>query len=393
MSRRRCSIQIVDMWVTNNSDSATVQGSLRWALSQLVGLGLTNNAVIKFADVLEDIAGTGNNYTISGASIITPKGVNNLTIDFSNHLLYFTGTYGFNSQYGYTYYINARVENQNVTCLLFSNYVSLDNIVFSGLNGSTSNPFIFSAGGSVIRNCVFENLNVIYINVHSGGDLLFEDNIVDVSVNKYLFNLGDGGVVNCNRCYFGVVYTINFTNYSGIRLNFNRCFIENKSTATNVGLWQRINNGDVTNCTIVNVRLSSSTGSYAEQIAKIRQNTIIYTLSLGATIMNPMSLTGNTIVNNIIIAPYTNNIFPRTVDYIESGNLYLCANANAKFPNSTYYAASTPLTSLISSQQGTGQTYQRYYNPTITGNVARLADVLINQLGNERQSLTNSGAI
>ena len=67
------------------------------------------------------------------------------------------------------------------------------------------------------------------------------------------------------------------------------------------------------------------------------------------------------------------------------------------FPNSNasqgYYPASTPLTDLISSQQGVGQTYERYYNPTIIGNVARLADVTINQLGNERQLQTNSGSI
>ena len=112
--------------------------------------------------------------------------------------------------------------------------------------------------------------------------------------------------------------------------------------------------------------------------------------------MNIINTTlSHTIQNNIFISPNSNNIFSTALTSLtESNNLYLCVNANAKFPNSTNYPASTPITTLIdTNEQGVGETFKRYYLPTLTNNVARLADVLQNQIEQDRNNQTNIGAI
>jgi len=103
----------------------------------------------------------------------------------------------------------------------------------------------------------------------------------------------------------------------------------------------------------------------------------------------------HTIQNNIFISPNSNNIFNTALTNLtESNNLYLCVSPNAKFPNSTHYGASTPISTLIdTNEQGIGDTFKRYYLPTLTNNVARLADVLQNQIEQDRTNPTNIGAI
>ena len=131
--------------------------------------------------------------------------------------------------------------------------------------------------------------------------------------------------------------------------------------------------------------------------SNIRHCTQIYTLPIGATtVLNPMSASSaHTIQNNIFISPNSNNIFATNLTSLtESNNLYLCVNSNALFPNSTHYPATTPITDLIdTNEQGVGETFKRYYLPTLTNNVARLDDVLQNQIEQDRTNPTNIGAI
>ena len=177
--------------------------------------------------------------------------------------------------------------------------------------------------------------------------------------------------------------------------NFSQCYIRNSGTSTTVGLMQH-NYGAVTNCTFVNMRITSRTG-FSEQPSNIRHCTQIYTLPIGATtILNNISASlAHTIQNNIFISPNSNNIFPTNLTSLtESNNLYLCVNPNAVFPNSTHYVAGTPITDLIdTNEQGVGETFKRYYLPTMTNNVARLVDVLQNQIEQNRTNPTNIGAI
>jgi hypothetical protein len=403
--RRRNSIGIVDIWVTNNSDSVLVVGSIRWAVAQLVPNGLTVNPVIKWHPDFIDIAGTGRNYTFAGAILAPPAGVSGLTIDFSNIDIIFASSNGvfrgFNGiTDSVTNYINAKIENQTIVTSIFGGNILLEHISFQNITMNTSSSLVEPGYNSTIRDCVFKNITKtggVIISTPTSRDCVFQDNVVDVSDNRNFFLAGIGAKFDIIRNYIVVRYTSgNFIcgNSTTGRYNFYNNYIEYVGTS-NVTVFGYANAGDVINNTLVNIRLSSSVG-FGEQTHKFIHNTQIFTRSLGTTILNNATLSGNEVRNNIIIAPSTNNIFPTTagLTYVESGNLYLCVNANAKFPNSTHYGASTPLTTLIdTNQQGVGETYQRFYLPTITGNVARLADVTINQIYQNRNNPTNSGSI
>ena len=190
----------------------------------------------------------------------------------------------------------------------------------------------------------------------------------------------------------------NFVGLGGVStmFNFSQCYIRNSGTNTAIGLMLR-NCGSVTNCTFVNMRITARSYVTDSRPSNIRHCTQIYTLPITAgAILNPiMDTLTHTIQNNIFISPNSNNIFPTNLTGLtESNNLYLCANSNAVFPNSVHYPASTPITTLIdTNEQGIGETFKRYYLPTITNNVARLADVLQNQIEQNRTNPTNIGAI
>lgn len=399
-TRRRSSGGIVDIWVTNNSDSAIVVGSLRNAIGSLVTLGLTNSPTIKFHPDFLDVAGTGDNYTIVGTAIITPTIVDNLTIDFSGINIIFAGTGGLSAQGGstsfFTNYKNAVIENQTVLNSLFGGNFVLDNIMFKNVSPTSTNAIIEYGYGSIIRNCYFENVTktgvgpVILIITNRYGT--FENNVVKSVGTRSFFAAGNGAVINISKCYITTADVNVCGGHSGSgRYNFYQNYIEYLGTG-NIYVFTYQNSGDMINNTLVNIRVSG-TGTYGAQTHTFAHNTQIYTRTLSGA-LNGVTLNGNVVKNNIIIAPSTTNIFSTGVTYEESNNLYIAINANANFPNSTHYPASTPLNTLINTiKQGVGETNELYYLPTITNNVARLTDVLINQIYQNRTNQTNIGAI
>ena len=399
-TRRRSSRGIVDIWVTNNSDDANVEGSLRNAIGSLVMLGLTNSPTIKFHPDFLDVAGTGDNYTIVGNAIMTPPTVDNLTIDFSGIKIVSAGTGGcfstIENSASFTNYKNAVVENQTIPSSLFGGKFILDNIIFKNISCTSTNAIIAYGYGSIIRNCYFENVTktgggtIIFLNPGRYG--IFENNVVKSVGTQNFFSAHNGAVINISKCYI----TTADRNLCGAsvtgRYNFYQNYIEYLGSTGNICVFSYENSGDMINNTLVNIRVSGGY-AYGAQTHTFAHNTQIYTRTLSGA-LNGATLNGNVVKNNIIIAPSTTNIFSTGVTYEESNNLYIAINANANFPNSTHYPASTPLSTLINTvKQGVGETNELYYLPTITNNVARLTDVLINQIYQDRNNPTNIGAI
>lgn len=399
ITRRRSSGGIINIWVTNNSDSAIVAGSLRNAIASLVTLGLTNSPTIKFHPDFLDVAGTGANYTIVGTTIATPATVDNLTIDFSGINIIFAGTGGLYVQGGstsfFTNYKNAIIENQTVLNSLFGGNFVLDNIIFKNVSSTSTHAIIEYGYGSITRNCYFENVTktaggaIIFLNPGRYGT--FENNVVKSVGTRNFFTAYIGAVINISKCYITTADVNVCANSASGRYNFYQNYIEYLGTG-NIYVFGYQNSGDMINNTLVNIRVSG-TGAYGAQTHTFAHNTQIYTRTLSGA-LNGATLNGNVVKNNIIIAPSTTNIFSTGVTYEESNNLYIAINANANFPNSTHYPASTPLSTLINTvKQGVGETNELYYLPTITNNVARLTDVLINQIYQDRTNPTNIGAI
>ena len=402
--RRRANTSIVDIWLTNNSNDVNVVGSLRWALAQASN---TLPTFIKVAPDFIDLEGVGRNMYVAGSRVtnVFSVVVKDITIDFSyTNVLFGTGGGfgGHNIITSPTFKLqNMVVENQDLgtpTSALFGGMIDYTNCRFENLvQNATTVPFFEFVITSKITNCIFRNVvnnnsarrTFSYTNgTHTIDNCIF-DNIGGISPGS------SSATVNITRSYISV--SENFVRYSGVSptFNFSQCYVRNSGTNTSIGLMQT-NYGAVTNCTFVNMRITAGS-LFGEKASNIRHCTQIYTLPITAsTILNGISTTlAHTIQNNIFISPNSNNIFSTALTSLtESNNLYLCINPNAVFPNSTHYGASTPITTLIdTNEQGIGDTFKRYYLPTLTNNVARLADVLQNQIEQDRTNPTNIGAI
>ena len=400
--RRRTSTSIVDIWITNNSNDVKVVGSLRWAVAQA---STTLPTDIKVAPDFIDLAGVGRNMYVADtkvSNVFSGGTIKNITIDFS-YINVIIGTGGGFSGSDYSSVAfklrNMVVENQDFgtpTSAFFGGTIDYTNCRFENLVRNSSTAFFNYITKTTITNCTFRNVVNNYsskiVFAFNNGTYTLDNCIFDntVGVNSISSNV----LVNFSKCYINVSNI--FVNATPISCNFSQCYIRNSGTNTAIGL-TNFNCGAVTNCTFVNMRITTGTGYWAENPSNIRHCTQIYTLPIGATtILNPISTTlAHTIQNNIFISPNSNNIFSTALTNLtESNNLYLCVNPNALFTNSTHFIASTPISTLIdTNEQGIGETFKRYYLPTMTNNVARLADVLQNQIEQDRTNTTNIGAI
>jgi hypothetical protein len=394
--RRRINTSIVDIWVTNNSNDVNIIGSLRWAIAQASN---TEHTYIKVSPDFIDLEGVGRNMYVAGTRVTNVFGgslVKNITIDFSyTNVIFGTGGgfVGHNDILSPTLKLqNMVVENQDFgtpTSALFSGMIEYINCRFENL---VSNFLFFEyVVTSTTTNCIFRNVvgtSGIVFNYVNGTHTV--DNCIFDNTTGFTGN----ATVNYSRCYINISNTFTIGNINPI-INFSQCYIRNSGTSTSIGLYTRTF-GAVTNCTFVNMRITTGSG-FGEKPSNIRHCTQIYTLPITATTILNIINTGlaHTIQNNIFISPNSNNIFATTLSNLtESNNLYLCANPNAVFPNSTHFGANTPITTLIdTNEQGIGETFKRYYLPTLTNNVARLADVLQNQIEQNRNNPTNIGAI
>lgn len=394
--RRRINTNVVDIWVTNNSNDVNVIGSLRWAIVQASS---TLPTFIKVAPDFIDLEGVGRNMYVAGSYVrnLTGSTFKDITIDFSyNNVLFGSGCGFLGGQYSShpTFKLqNMVVMNQDfgtTSTILFYQMIDYTNCRFENLVQNSTSPFFSCITKSTINNCIFRNV------VNNGGNT-FNFNNGTYTVTYCIFDNTVGvigttnSVVNFSKCYISVQKTFATAGTT----NFSQCYVRNSGTNTAIALMQT-NLGTVTSCTFVNMRISA-VSLWNEKPSNIRHCTQIYTLPITAsTVLNPINTTlAHTIQNNIFISPNSNNIFPTNLTSLtESNNLYLCISPNAKFPNSTYYSASTPITTLIdTNEQGIGDTFKRYYLPTLTNNVARLADVLQNQIEQDRTNPTNIGAI
>lgn len=397
--RRRINATAVDIWVMNNSNDGNVIGSLRWAIAQASS---TLPTYIKVSPDFIDLEGVGRNMYVAGSKVTNIFGsiVKDITIDFSYiNVLFGTGGGGGGSNniiYPTFKLQNMVVENQDFgtpTSALFGGMIDYTNCRFENLV-SGSLYFEFNQTSTII-DCIFRNVvrSVGGTMSFLSGNYTFNNCIFDEMVGIIG---GSGSVTNFSKCYISVQDTFVLISGGSPTFNLSQCHVRNSGTNTAIGLFTR-NYGTVTNCTLVNMRISTASG-FGEKASNIRHCTQIYTLPITAsTILNVISTTSpnHIIQNNIFISPNSNNIFSTAFPSLtESNNLYLCVNANAKFPNSTHFGASTPISTLIdTNEQGVGDTFKRYYLPILTNNVARLADILQNQIEQDRTNPTNIGAI
>ena len=90
--RRRIKTNVVDIWVTNNSNDVNVVGSLRWAVAQASN---TLPTLIKVAPDFIDLACVGRNMYVAVSSVTNVFSggvVKDITIDFSYvNVLFGTG--------------------------------------------------------------------------------------------------------------------------------------------------------------------------------------------------------------------------------------------------------------------------------------------------------------
>ena len=401
--RRRTSTSAVDIWITNNSNDVNVVGSLRWAIVRAHNFSHT---LIKVAPDFIDLAGVGRNMYVAGTSVNSVFGgvirVKDITIDFSNfNVIFGTGGWfhGGSNMDNPTFKMrNMVVENQDFgtrTLPIFANMIDFIDCRFENLVMNISMHFIQHLNISNTTNCIFRNVvnnnslrKVLYF---SSGTHIVDNCIFDNTVGF----AGDSvSVVNFSRCYINVSDDfVRFLDSPFPTFNFSQCHVRNSGTNTDIGL-MFTNCGAVTNCTFVNMKIARIGGYSWEKPSNIRHCTQIYTLP-STYILNGLGALAHTIQNNIFISPNSRDIFANNLTNLtESNNLYLCVNANARFPNSTHYPTSTPITTLIdTNEQGIGETFKRYYLPTMTNNVARLAGVLQNQIEQDRTNPTNIGAI
>ena len=385
---------VVDILVTNNSNDANITGSLRWAINQASS---TEPTVIKIAPNFIDLAGVGRNMHVTDSKV---SGLNkNVTVDF-NYTNVIIGTNG-GFQGAYNIADNAFklknmvIENQdfgNNNFSLFEGMIEYTNCRLENLMRNASSEYFYNNVKSTITNCTFKNVVSTHNNVFNfdSGQHTIDNCIFDNTTGIY----AGTATVNFSRCYISV--SGNFIRYNGSpTFNFSQCHVRNSGTNTAIALMQ-YNYGAITNCTVKDMRITTNSGS-GDKPCNIRHCTQIYTLPIDVnTVLNVINASlANTIQNNIFISPNSNNIFGTDLTGLtESNNLYLCVNSNAKFSNSTHYGATTPLTTLIDvNEQGVGYTFKRYYLPTLTNNVARLANVLQNQIEQNRTNPTNIGAI
>ena len=396
--RRRINTNIVDFWVTNNSNDVNVVGSLRWAVAQAHN---TLPTFIKVSTDIVDLAGVGRNLYVAGTIVtnIIQGGAKDITIDFSYLNVIFGTDGGFRGSNNIAHPTfklqNMVVENQDFgtpASSLFGGMIDYTNCRFENLVQSATVTFFEYGVTSTTTNCIFRNVvnnnssRRVFSFLH--GTFTIDSCIFDNTVGLS----GSSAVINISRCYISLNST--FALYT-VTANFSQCYIQNSGTSTSIALRQ-VNVGSTTNCTFFNIRITLQS-AYGEKASNIRHCTQLYTLPIApATVLSPIGTTlAHTIQNNIFISTNSNNIFPTNLTNLtESGNLYLCVNANALFPNSTHYPSNTPLSTLIdTNQQGLGETFKRYYLPTITDNVTRIGDVLLNQIEQNRTNPTNSGAI
>ena len=385
---------VVDILVTNNSNDANITGSLRWAINQASS---TEPTVIKIAPDFIDLAGVGRNMYVTDSKV---SGLNkNVTVDFNYTNVIIRANGGFQGAYNIADNAfklkNIVIENQdfgNNNFTLFEGMIEYTNCRLENLVRNSSTEFFYNSVKSTATNCTFKNVVSTHNNTFNfdKGQHTFDNCIFDNTTGVY----AGTATVNFSRCYISV--SGNFIRYNGTpTFNFSQCHIRNSGTNTAIALMQYIY-GAITNCTFRNIRISTNSG-WGDKPCNIRHCTQIYTLPIDVnTVLNVINASlANTIQNNIFISPNSNNIFGTDLTGLtESNNLYLCVNPNAKFPNSTHYGATTPITTLIdTNEQGVGYTFKRYYLPTLTNNVARLADVLQNQIEQNRTNPTNIGAI
>lgn len=410
--RRRTNIDNVNFWVTNNSNDVNVVGSLRWCVQQTLGI---NNMVIKVHPDFVDVEGIGKKLWIRDTRIVrtgSAGGINNnarrLEIDINNFDVDVTTGLGFSLG-------NNTVEGGGGTSAIVKNlrFVAEDNTITgtSALNTATSfdnctvdgltfNGDFMQYNSGTYRRMVFRNTNAIVSVIGSdmSQDTIFEECIFENLTNLFFSTIHRSPTwrILIKKCYFSI--GLSLVNLAGSMQHiFENCFFRNIGTGTNVAIYNSNPNCQVINCTLVDVRFTTGVSMYDTGSFIIRHCTQLYTLPIApSTVLNIFRTTFSQIVqNNIIISPNSNNVFTTGLtDLTESGNLYLCVNANAQFPNSIHYPADTPLSTLIdTNQQGLGETFKRYYLPTITDNVTRLGDVLLNQIEENRTNPTNSGAI
>ena len=364
----------------------------------------TQPSIIKVAPDFIDLVGVGRNMYVAGSRIMNYIHVENIvkdiTIDFSGNNVIFGrdgGFSGHNNILSPTFKLqNMVVENQNFgtdAIQLFSGMIDCTNCRFENLVQNATYPYFEYNITSTTTNCIFRNI----VNNHSANRVFYYVNGTHTIDNCIFDNTvrvvgNTGSVINYSRCYISVSDTFVL---GGATFNFSQCYIRNRGISTEVGLVDA-SNGDVTNCTFVNMRIAVNTGG-VNRPSNIRHCTQIYTLPIGAmTILNPLYISlAHTIENNIFISPNSNNIFsPTLTSLTEGNNLYLCANPNPLFTNSTHYPASTPITTLIDmNEQGIGSTFKRYYLPTMTNNVEMLTGMEQNQIEQNRTNPTNIGAI
>ena len=385
---------VVDILVTNNSNDANITGSLRWAINQASS---TEHTYIKIAPDFIDLAGVGRNMYVTGSKV---SGLNKkVTVDFNYTNVIIRANGGFQGAYNIADNAfklqNMVIENQdfgNNNFTLFEGMIEYTNCRFENLMRNASSEYFYNNVKSTITNCTFKNVVSTHNNTFNfdKGQHTFDNCIFDNTTGVY----GGTATVNFSRCYISV--SGNFIRYNGNpTFNFSQCYIRNSGTNTAIALMQ-YNYGAITNCTFRNISITTHSG-WGDKPCNIRHCTQIYTLPIDVnTVLNVINTSlAHTIQNNIFISPNSNNIFSTALTSLtESNNLYLCANANAVFPKSTHYGATTPLTTLIDvNEQGVGYTFKRYYLPTLTNNVARLNDVLQNQIEQNRTNPTNIGAI
>lgn len=211
--RRRINTDIVDIWVTNNSNDVNIIGSLRWAIVQAHN---TLHTLIKVAPDFIDLAGVGRNMYVADTNVTNNVGgFKDVTIDFSyTNVIFGTGGSFVGSSGGLspTFKLqNMVVENQTSTLYLFGEIIDYTNCRFENLVMNATTPYFYYSGNSTITNCIFRNI------VNTGGGVSDFSNGTHTVDNCIFDNVGGtyvgSATVNYSRCYINV--SDNFVRVSG----------------------------------------------------------------------------------------------------------------------------------------------------------------------------------
>lgn len=383
-----------DYIVDRNSDSASdgsgTSGSLRYCMTNCA-----SGAIIVFADVLTDSAGTGDISTVKVLSVLPSK---SCTIYGNDHWITASSLASYRLFYNAAfiiYSLHFRDMFRILSIFYYCTSLTVNGCRFIRLGNSAANGVVFQTPFVTVNNCDFQTISGSYYVI--------------------LYTTSNPGAV-FNKCNFRNIVTAGGA-IGGIGVSLIDCYMDFPGTAVHNNIGFTMDRsfktcGDlayygtlkVTNSIILNGKLWLYTGGSGDKTVEIYNNTIIHYAAvtwLGSSGVNTGYNLTIKMKNNLIITPGNTYVLEQTTPagnrvITESGNIYITGSSDPLLPISTRFTGN-PEAILDFNERKNSIEYVRhnYFDPKGSALLAcaRLSDVLTDYNGTSRPDPCDCGAI